>query len=402
MSGDPIGAFSRYQTESLFVLVGRNPLPNYIAANLLLKPDGTLYLIYSEGRSPRGTGDVAKYLAAQLPHFRSQCVPVNTQNCGALIREIKRHLAQTTSGHIGLHYTGGTKMMAVHAYQAVEEFCKQNGRTAFFSYLDADTLNMTVEHPAGEQVLNRRVIEDVRPSLETLFALQGISLQGKLDTEPVHLDLVRALVSLYGSQDGIAAWKKGRALLQNSEGRLWCEVEADLQSNGLPAQVTTALAGAFGFDPAHTVNLQCAAGHAGMTTSRELALWLDGYWLENWVLACVQKLGIERRARSVEKQASRMFEIDVAFMRGYLLVALSCTASSDGRRAKQKFFEIYNRARNLGGDEARAGLVCAVEDPSGLEHDVAHEWYAGDRLRVFGREHLPNLDTHLKNWIERI
>lgn len=397
---DVMAELAPYQANSLFVLVGRNPLPNYVAGRLLLKPGGTLYLIHSAGT--HGTYDVAQYLAAQFPEQPSRFVQVDVHDYQKFTQKIEHYLQDTPYGPIGLNYTGGTKVMAVLAYRAVDKFCSELGRPAYFSYLDADRLEMTIEHPAGKQAVRRRVIDDVHPSLDTLFALQGVTLQGKLDTEPVLLDLVKALVDLYSSQAGIEAWRRGRDLLQQSEGCPWLEVEADLRSGGLPADLMTLLAQTLGFDPAQPVNLRRAAEHAGMKTSRELGLWLEGYWLENWVLACVQRLGIERRARSVEKQANRMFEIDVAFMRGYLLVALSCTARTDGRRAKEKFFEIYNRARHLGGDEARAGLVCAVDDPAGLEQDVAHEWYAGDRLRVFGREHLPNLDTHLGAWIERI
>lgn len=32
----------RYQSDYLFLLVGTNPLPNYVAAELLLKQDGQL------------------------------------------------------------------------------------------------------------------------------------------------------------------------------------------------------------------------------------------------------------------------------------------------------------------------------------------------------------------------
>ncbi len=60
------------------------------------------------------------------------------------------------------------------------------------------------------------------------------------------------------------------------------------------------------------------------------------------------------------------FQFDVAAMRGYQLFAFSCT-TEDGKRKgkrgllKQKLFESYVRARQMGGDEACAALVCCAE-----------------------------------------
>ena len=150
------------------------------------------------------------------------------------------------------------------------------------------------------------------------------------------------------------------------------------------------------------VDLRSTAREAGMKSSRELLLWLNGLWLEHWSLDCVKALKYEERARSLERQAGRMFEIDVAVMRGYLLFALSCTVATKPGRVKLKFFEIYNRARQLGGDEARAGLVCAVDDPEALEQDIAREWDAGNRIRVFGRKHLPALQACFRTWFETV
>lgn len=45
------------KTDYLFLLVGTNPLPNYVAARLLARPKGKIYLLHS-----RTTGDIAQNL----------------------------------------------------------------------------------------------------------------------------------------------------------------------------------------------------------------------------------------------------------------------------------------------------------------------------------------------------
>ena len=56
--------FMPYQTDYLFLLVGTNPLPNYVATLLLAKDNGTIYLVHSAG-----SHGVNSHLKVALPHF---------------------------------------------------------------------------------------------------------------------------------------------------------------------------------------------------------------------------------------------------------------------------------------------------------------------------------------------
>ncbi len=53
-----------YQTDYLFLLVGMNPLPNYIAALLLVRDGGTIYLFHSRGN--QGTEKIASRLSSKI------------------------------------------------------------------------------------------------------------------------------------------------------------------------------------------------------------------------------------------------------------------------------------------------------------------------------------------------
>jgi len=345
---------------------------------------------------------VAQRLATYFPQCHPQLIPVNLRDTVALRREVERYLERTPPGPVSLNYTGGTKVMAVHTYQAVEEFCKRRGREVVFSYLDADTLEMAIEPQRGRPAFRRKVVQAVTLSIKELFDLHGIRLRGQPQTEPLLPDLARALAQMHGTPAGIQAWQKSRQVLRMCDGRPWQEVKAELVGTGATSDVLGHLERALALKIPEPVNLRDAAREAGLKSPRELSLWLDGMWLEDWALACVKALGYEHRARSLTGRAYRRFEIDVALMRGYQLFALSCGVTSDRRRAKLKFLEIYTRARQIGGDEARVGLVCAVDDPQGLEQEIAHEWDASNRVRVFGRQHLPDLQAYFKTWFETV
>ena len=102
---------------------------------------------------------------------------------------------------------------------------------------------------------------------------------------------------------------------------------------------------------------------------------------------------------SLPKQSGADFELDVAATLGYQLFALSCQATENKDEAKEHLMEVYVRARQLGGDEARVALVCAYDDPNQLCREIERSWDAGGKIRVFGRADLRDLPTALSNWI---
>jgi hypothetical protein len=93
-------------------------------------------------------------------------------------------------------------------------------------------------------------------------------------------------------------------------------------------------------------------------------------------------------------------QLDVAAIRGYQLFALSCTTSDKAERSKEHLLEAYVRARQMGGDEARVGLVCCYCDPAALQQEIEETWFTEGRVRVFGQRDLVNLPTLLQNWFE--
>jgi len=94
----------------------------------------------------------------------------------------------------------------------------------------------------------------------------------------------------------------------------------------------------------------------------------------------------------------------VLALRGYQLYYFSCYSGNDFRRAKLKLFEAIVRAKQLGGEEARAAVVACIDDPDRLRAQVERELdeHSGDRqFEVFGRDSLPDLAGQLKRWFER-
>ncbi|MGH9425433.1 MAG: hypothetical protein ACRD2L_03895, partial [Terriglobia bacterium] len=108
MSASPIP--DELRSEHLFLLVGTNPLPNWVAAQLLVRPQGRLYLVCSKTTLPVAER-LAKFALSrglQQPEY----VKVDSAfKAEAICRAIKAKLSNIKTGAIGFNYTGGTKAM---------------------------------------------------------------------------------------------------------------------------------------------------------------------------------------------------------------------------------------------------------------------------------------------------
>lgn len=454
---------TNYQVDHLLLIVGRNPLPNAVAGQLLAKPDGIITLLHSEGTS---------YVARKLREWfvsrgwtEGQVRPceVSESDAGVIGRRLLTEGGQQNKGvlndypdamSVGLHYTGGTKAMAVHAYRAVEQWAKSTsnskGIVPGFSYLDARTLSLIFDPEdlsSGRKCHPEPVGLAVRMTLDNLFELHGWESYTER-FEPLMLPMAQRLLTLnQNNSPDIPAWTtwKNSALRKfkaerNNESRedkerrlgkivvnkpedislqpLWEELCAQL---GMGATTTS-----FRTSDAATI-AECASG--------QFCNWLDGGWLESVVLQTLLDLRTQRllplhdirmnmepessiRRKQDGRDITTQFEIDVIALRGYQLFAFSCGTDSKRGQLKTKLFEAYFRARQIGGDEARVALVCTHHDPERLEDEAqdlldmnAMSDLSGltssvrrpreeKAIRVFGRPDLANLDQNVAAWIE--
>ncbi len=77
--------------------------------------------------------------------------------------------------------------------------------------------------------------------------------------------------------------------------------------------------------------------------------------------------------KAIAPGASQECDIDVAAVLGYQFLAISCTTAASRDHCKQKGFEVWLRARQIGGDTARAILLCPNYHPQPDESDEGLE-----------------------------
>ena len=402
----------QYQTDNLFLLVGTNPLPNLVAARLLLKEDGTLYLIHSADTSSTALR-LETVLAKRYGIHQCRKVEVREANAHDVESKISDQI-RNLEGSVGLHYTGGTKTMAVHTYRAIEAALSGADSPPVFSYLDANSFKLRIDPAWREQVLL-----EVKPTLDDLLKLHGISLKSGLPTKNVILPATATALAQAAPSSGLQAWRDwcsnvlreqahtGRGWRKKSELR---DIDLALPDAPILRDAVTTLKSELSLS-ADTVVLPLGPSRLHWPFHKNepkyLCQWLDGAWLEYYVLFQIQAVAEDCQlhdwgmtlATDVESSLFE-FEFDLAAIRGYQLFGISCTTDLSKTIGKPKLFEAYIRSRQLGGDEARVGLVCGYPDPEKLQSEVAYSWEAEGKIKVFGPQHLPNLGDHLIRWFE--
>ena len=395
--------------DHLFLLIGENPLPNYLAAMLLLAEAGSLYLICTERTRPQAerlikavrSSKDAPLIAREKYIFIGSSKKEHPKEIYEEIHSaIKDANGNGINGTVGLHYTGGTKIMTIHAYRAVHDLdCEQQ-----FSYLDSETLSIGIENNGYLDFIP--VEQDV--SLSTIFVLHGIELKNEYSQKPrlaaVSNKIAQSIIetSLTESEPYNSAFKK---LTIEARESVLSEAGLIERSLAFKEKLTQER-------EAPLVFKEKLLQQGNFKNGNSAKVWATGgHWLEDYVLQQVNKIAKDCAINDVgvdfpvlvgegQSQGHRDdFQLDVVFIRHYQLFTITCTTSPDKKTCKQKLLEAYVRAGQIGGSEARVALVCGVWDTDKIkaEMDISIN---SDKVRVFGYRDWPNLSVKIANWIE--
>lgn len=162
-----------HELQLMILLVGGNPLPNYVAAQVL-QPARVL-LVHSAS-----TKAIAERLQRVLS-IHADLVEVEESSPRSIFDEITSALEERKPRRVSLHYTGGTKAMAIHAYRAVEQWSQRNRAEWSASYLDARRQVLVFDQPQEE---SKYVGDKLSLTLEEMLKLHGWSL-GHSRVQPV-------------------------------------------------------------------------------------------------------------------------------------------------------------------------------------------------------------------------
>lgn len=382
--------WKNHQVDHLFLLVGENPLPNYVAARLLIEPKTSIvYLVQTTATA--GKDKPADLLEKELKKHNITTKPISlgdAESDGDKIRAKIKDAIQPKGkpplqGRIGLNYTGGTKAMAVHAYQAFKELQLTD---PVFSYLDSRKLAMHID--GKDNPIPVDLALSPVPTLETILGLHNLGW--KENNRPIPKSMfpeeAAAFVKLHkNSGEVFEVWKKWLQKViqkgQDQKNKCWKddnELESKLpifietkksETIEIPQEIREILNSQLKWKSKdNKIDIQVVKDETGFKLS-QIYEWFNNGWLEDYVMSQVENIASKYQIQEIKrslhiqdpKDLSRVqdqFEFDVAFLRGYQLFGISCTTSANYKECKQKLFEAQLRATQIGGDEARIALVC--------------------------------------------
>lgn len=386
--------------NALVLLIGSNNIPNYVTAKYLLNPERkdtdelpvpeNLVLVFSE--------ETKKYRNSLVDILGIGYEKVIDVHLGSderkhnIIKEMLKEKLEANGSFITsvhLNYTGGTKVMVLAAYEAVEDYC-EGSKGKLYSYLDPENFKLTTN---GDSQFPRRdndLRSFVKPAISEIFKLHCIDVgnhEPKKETTPEYQRFASkedffARVSGKDFQDALATFENK---LKERKPKYFEEEHVAIFSNLL-----------------RTENILDSNESPNLSECRKIYSLVASDWLEQAVFSALRSIQSKNDTFELSEilwnvkgfNADRNFEIDVMALCGYQMIVFSCTSGYKPGDCKQKAFEVNYRAVQMGGEHAKSVLVCLGDntnskDPclDGIRNDMT-QFEAAQNFSIIGREDL--------------
>ncbi|WP_353684549.1 DUF1887 family CARF protein [Thermodesulfovibrio sp. 3907-1M] len=391
--------------DTIILLVGTNPLPNFVVLNYFLKTNlniNKIYLIYSEENrqiNQSGTRNYAENiqtLTKKRYHNRNLqfCfVPLSdVSSPSAINHDLNQHLKNKLSSlEVHLNYTGGTKVMGIHVYKWLAEY----KHSASFSYLDARNFRIVFDK---EKSFTPDLRCEVILTIDEIIELHGYIKDKKI----YHEDFSKALSCFKEliENDRLKEFYNAYNRRLFTKGDNLIEKVKDISDELRNSKVKEPLISIFQAMPEEFRLYDKDGSFKEPTKNKQLketVRFLDGGWLEQYVFDMVKKhfsfsnFHIESNIEIKKPEwGNQKFELDVVLIKGYQLIGISCTTSDRRGLCKSKGFEIFLRTRQIGGDEAKAILVTRLDEEQAkiLNSELSIDTGGGESLIVLSERDL--------------
>ena len=438
-------------STQLILLVGTNPLPVWVAwehLKDLLSPISGVLLVHT-----KNTEDEAERLRKHIPMKSDlkqslSTEPGNPRDISRKVGGFLKDIPETVQS-IHVHYTGGTKVMAVYTVATVEGYAQDRKIEVQTSYLDPRDGRgpKIIDRNGHELVIDPR--KGIQPRLGRIADLNGFQIgpfdhfyRGGMERclAPSHLSdlqlqagasLLNQLTNetkrkcflstflnrdsewnkLFGHKDKFVA-PSSQTLFSTSKGG-WEESVLPLINQLLPTCRWDVKECQMKYEPRSSKEGEL----------EEMARFFKGRWLEYAAYDALKKaldqiargnsdrsnyemfhsVNVRRVYKDKENQkTAKPFELDVVAILGYQILVISCGMQGEQEAVKKKGMEVITRARQLGGAEARAIMLCKADEQAAkdMEEELFDEIGSSDRpLKVWGFKTWGKLETRLKDYL---
>ncbi|MDV0445729.1 hypothetical protein MmiAt1_13230 [Methanimicrococcus sp. At1] len=416
--------------EHLYLLIGTNPLSNYVVADYFLKNAvglKTIHLIHSADDSEnniQGTGLFASHLKSVLKKNENKNAEdiqiiqiflheIRIKDAFSIHADLKNMLLQSKSNdlkNVHLDYSGGTKEMSLHAYETFKEIF---GEAVTFSYFDSRRNRLKEDSDAHEPIASIFLGNQVEIGFEDLFELHGYrAIPEEEDSGGFSAEFFKDFLEIITNPDNFCKylkWRKhfydvypdpGKVIPVHGKNKLSDLLPEDPEFSALLKK--TLFLKILEDKPEYSLiekrngdyYLRTEVSNKQMDKLIETRKYITGKWFEQYVYSVLKENLFDKGIVSsidlniLVQTASKKFEIDVALIKGYELCGISCTTDKTQSLCKSKGFEILHRTKQIAGDSSKAVLVTFMNETHTAETDADLSEILEDRILVFGMNDL--------------
>ena len=423
------------RVEYLYLLIGTNPLSNYVVADYFLQNEPALkeiHLVHSSEDLENKIVSTELY-ALNLKHVlekQSDCVQfichgISIKDSRAIRTGLTGFLKTAafneskngrTDQNIHLDYSGGTKEMAMHSYEIFKEYF---GRSVSFSYFDSrrnvlkyDFGNRDEMDGENEDAIFVDLRSKVEIDFENLFLLHGYQRETIEKKEIFTVDYFRNFLLLLQDSENFCNYLKWREFFLKT----YVKNQKNIPANGLQ-KLDELLPPEFAISPRLKDELLLKIHDASPEISfieeiggewylrteisnkqsdklDETRKYIIGKWFEQYIYLILKENFYDTGfVSSVDlnlfiQTDKKNFEIDAAVIKGYELCGISCTTDKTQSLCKSKGFEILHRTKQIAGNNSKAILMTFMNEENTKELDADLSEILDDRILVFGRADL--------------
>jgi len=405
------------EPNHLVLLMGMNPLPNYVVAKYFLKRLSKFPTIWvlcsSDTRLPaERLGDLLSKEASELAY--EYCDLDDPGDAGKIEKNLNDQILQNINSGDSLHlnYTGGTKSMVVQSYATITK--KLAWEKLSFSYLDADKFRLRFDD--GD--ISNDLRDEIAIEFDELLNLHDCkkkyigseadwSTANEIITSFIRKKRLPELMEWIYAVIHPHFFQKNKRKKPAKFYKDWMKYDQNGKAIPFHREIWELLNSfpekqQWKFDQQDLLIIldtesQFARGDGTFVKGIR---YLHGLWLEYYISNFLKaKIEVENRIfklfhnwHIVKGAAEKEFEIDSMLLYGYHLCAISITSSNEEWLCKSKGFEILHRARQMGGDEARSVLITTLmkDKIEKITNDLELSVGSNSQLLILGVDDLEN------------
>ena len=354
----------------LIFTVGTNPLPIWVAwfhlKNKLTVNE--VQLVHTAGTVDEKTR-LRQYCNGA--NFVDNDILTSPGNPGEVRNDlgVVHNNREPATDNLHIHYTGGTKVMSVETVAELE-YSLPNGVTLDTSYLDPRGENGPMIVDSNGHTLVPDTRQGITADLARVAHLNGFTLA--------------PFVHEY--------WDAAQRRRAREECPAPAVLDENQESKGREVLSRMGSGSSRGINSTHFE-------YAAYVALKETLERIGTHKPNRGNYEIFHSVNVRRTGAN---QQTPHFELDVVAVLGYQIVVVSCTLETGNALIKQKGMEVLLRARQLGGDEAQAMVLCGANSNNAqrLERELYDEvGSAGAPLRVWGTDKWRELSNNFYNYL---